>query len=659
MHDGSNDFWWNKNNVPLHQKVFSTMRHLEKQHQSRLEEYYIFLNQYSSQPQRGSSLGTTPFQYGRMSGKQPTKRIRYNMIRSAIDTLSSLAASDRPRPVVLTEDGTATRMRQAGYLSKFLLGVYNANKVYENGPVVFRDAGLFGWGMYKVGVGSDGNIKIKRVYAGEIFWDLVDAYQGEPRSLHHRWWIPRAVAMKNWPSMKVEIAKCQSYTDLRRDQTTSQEDFIEIIESWHLPSMEGADDGVHTICIQHANILVEEWEFSFFPFAGYRWGDPVYGLEAEGAAAMLAGHQVAVNTHLANMEEAIGRFSVPRVWIDSASNVSFEMIDNRIGGIFRYDSAGQPPQFQTPSALEAGWVEQTRWYITSGFEMLGISQFAVGGQPPESISSGTAMREFSDQVNARWKYYQQKYEQMFIDMANMVYCFAAREYKNGNDIKSTVRGRNFIQKIKFSEVNIEKDKFELTVMPTSMLPKTPGARYATLKEYYSDGMISKEEVLELAEIPDLERVTSLASASLEDIDITIDKMLFDNIPESQLPEDLQQEAEGATPEEKEYIYADYYYVPPEPMQNLRAGQRRVAQAWAKYRWTDVPKARLDLLIRWNNDVEQMLQPQMPVVPGGPALTPQLPPGQGLGSAPDGAMNNSVSTGGPQMPPFNAPPAQQG
>jgi hypothetical protein len=296
---------------------------------------------------------------------------------------------------------------------------------------------------------------------------------------------------------------------------------------------------------------------------------------------MLAGHQVAINNHLQNMEEALMRFTVPRVWIDSASNVSFEMLDNRIGGVFKYDSAGQPPIFDTPRALEAAWVDQTRWYIQSGFEMVGISQFSVGGQPPQGINSGTALREFSDQVNSRWRYYQYKYEDLFTQLAKIVFSLAKQEYEKGNDIKSTVRGRNFIQKIDFSQVNLDENLFEISVMPTSMLPKTPGARFATLDEYFAKGYISKEEVLEMAEIPDLERANSLGAASLDDIDMMIDKMLFDEIPDHEIPEDLMRIANQAdNDEDRESVLANYYYIPPHPMQNLEAAKRRIATAWA-------------------------------------------------------------------------------
>lgn len=641
------EFWWETSKTPLHEKVFCTMEALSREHEPRLREYFIYMNQYASQPQRGSNhLGMTPFNYGRVS-YNPTKRIRCNVIRSALDTLTALAASDRPRPMALTEDGTASRMRQAAYLNKFFLGIFNRNKVYENGPIVFRDAGLFGWGTYKASVDTTSNIKIRRIHAGNLFYDHVDAAGGEPRSLHHRDWISRAVAMKTWPKRRHEISQCDAYVERTRGiAQTNHEDFLEIVESWHLPSVRGAKDGRHTICLNKTVLLDEEWVHEFFPFASYRWGDPITGYESEGAAAMLAGHQIAINNHLANMEEALKLVSVPRIWIDSASNVQVEILSNEIGALYKYDSTGVPPVFQTPTALAPDWVEQTRWYFSNALETLGISQFSVNGAPPAGIESGSALREFSDQVNSRWRYYQQKYEQLFVDLARIVFCLAKEEYKNGNDISATARGRTFIQKIKFSEVDIDEDMFELTVMPTSMLPKTPGARFATLDEYYSKGYISREEVLELAEIPDLERATSLASASMEDIDITIDKMLFDEIPEREIPDDLREEAAGGTKDEKAAIYAELYYLPPEPPQNLAMGIRRMEQAWAKFRHTDLPRARLDLLTRWVQDAKEMMTPPEPVEPMGPAMQPEEAPGQGFGSLPD---DMNPASGTPAIP----------
>jgi len=651
-------FWWAPTTQARHDLVTATMRGLEKQHTSRLHEYWVFLNQYSSQPQQGAAgVGPTPFNYGRYTNP-PTRRIRYNLIRTVIDVLVSLAATDKPRPVVLTENGTASRARQAGYLAKYFLGVLTQNKAYDLGPVVFRDAALFGLGVLKVGTNRSGNLVIERVYPGELFFDLVDAYRGAPRSAHHRWWISRAVALKNFPGQAAQIKQAPAYADKVRGRVPqTHEDFIQVVESWHLPSYPGSDDGLHTICLETATLVSEPWKHDMFPFATLRWGDPVTGYEAEGIGSQLAGHQIAINNHLANMEEALNKFTVPRVWIDSASNVTIESLDNRIGAVLKYDGAGKAPIFETPHALEAAWVEQTRWYISSAFEMVGINLGLVDGRPPPGVESGTAMREFADQAAARWRYYQQKYENLFVDLSRIIFMMAKDQYDNGNDIGINVKGRSFIEKINFSDVNIQDDMFELSVMPTSMLPKAPGARFATLDEYFAKGYISREEVLEQAEVPDLQRATSLAAATLEHIDITIDKMLFDKIPESDYPDSLREAMAAADSDtEREQIEASYYYIPPVAMQNLESASKRMVQAWNKYYYTDIPLARVELLSRWVQDAKEIMTPPQPM-PGtegmpGMANQPEGPPVSGLGLV---STNNELSQAASGMSPPAMPP----
>jgi hypothetical protein len=628
-------YWWEQGDgiTKTHDRVFDTVRFLDKEQAYKSRDTLRNVRLYGSLPVYGlspSAFATT----------DPTKkkRIKVNVVRMVVDTAVAHVAKERPRPSPMTDGANYRLQKQARDLGKFVLGVFQANKVYEHGPAVFRDGALLRAGFFKACIADSGkNIEIERCFIDELLWDDAEAYDGNLYQLHHRKFVPRHVALKLWPKHAKAIQEAPEPPT--RDGALAYKnlaDHIEVIESWKLPTGDDCCDGCHCICIPTATLLCEEWSHSWFPIAWFRWSEPVRGLFGDGIGDMLTGLQVSINKHLEVIEQSLDYASIPRVFVEENSEVVSAHINNLVGAVVKY-SGSQPPLFSTPQ----GVIGQDRWQfllweIQSAFDQAGVAQMqATGELPPGLNQSGKAIREYSEQVAERFSVVQRSYEDMYVQLARIVIGLGRDIYaaKSGKSLDAKVRGRRFIERVKFADINIEDDQYELQIWPTSMLPKTPSARYQQIDEWVQAGYLSKEEGMRLMDMPDLDDAVSLITAAIDDIDQAIDDMLYRD------PDELaESELNDMDDDERETAVADMVYEPPEITQALELGKKRMLAAYLRGKRSGVPQARLGLLLQWIADADALLkqgsqsvfqtisgsgQPQMP--PGAPQVAPQLVP----------------------------------
>jgi hypothetical protein len=130
-------------------------------------------------------------------------------------------------------------------------------------------------------------------------------------------------------------------------------------------------------------------------------------------------------------------------------------------------------------------------------------------------------------------------------------------------------------------------------------------------EWQDRGWLDKSEAMQLMDLPDLENATALATAPLEYIDMSIERMLEDGVP-----------------------------LRPEKWVDLKTARMRVAQALMRAQIQGVPEARWQLLAtyldacnRQLQEADQQAQAAAQPPPGAPGTAAPSP----LAGAPPGAM----------------------
>lgn len=598
--------WWQKGDAPKHESAFSAVRWIERHQAYKLEALRAFISLYGNR----RVLGLDPGSYAGDDQKR-RRRPRLNICKSATDTVTAKIAKERPRPRPVTDGGDYSLQRAAKQLGKFIDGVFYANKVYDQAPSVFRDGCIaaVGW-MHGWGDRDAAEVKVERVFPGEMVWDDAEAYNGMPRTLYRHRYLPREVAAGRWHKKRLDVERAPAAKSGM--VAIHRADMIEIVESWHLPSAPGADDGAYIACTPNATLESRKWKRGGFPFAMFFWSDPVMGLAGDGLVEQLAGIHVSLNKHIEAVESLLGLWGKVWVFVSGAANVSKQHLTNELDTIITYDG-DKPPTISAPSVVPPDLRQQIALLLEEGYALAGISQMSARAQKPAGLNSGAALREHADIESDRFATTHQAYEQLFLDIAEIVIDEAEELYAGHIDVQARAPGRKFVESVKWGDVSLKRNQYELTMYPTSMLPKTPAGRFAMVQEWIQAGFVSREEGMRLMDMPDLDEAQSLWTAFMDDIDALIESFLHDAPLDGDEVDDL--------------------YDPPEAIQFLEWGVNRMKSAYLRGKHEGVPQERLSLLLRWMQEAQalatpppQPMQPGAPPAsPGGPAEMPQ-PPG---------------------------------
>ena len=611
-------FWWQSKKDP-HLAIDKYITVLRDDQTDFYNDLNTYVGLYGGRPLNNSD---DSFKY-----RNNRPRLTFNIIHSLCQAATAKIAKHRPGVSFLTSGGDWSQRRKAKNLNKFMQGQIYSTKAYSIAQKAFLDACIVGTGAIKVLV-EHGKTKLERVPLIELTVDGAEAGTGEPRQMFQTMLVSRHVLAAKFPKLKKQIlAVVQDSGDDFEDES-KYSDLIKCHESWHLRSGPESSDGRHIISIESATLLDEEYENEDFPFVFIRWTESPVSFWGNGLAKEIKGIQVEINKLLAQIQEQM-HLGTPKVFIEDSSKIVNAHLNNRVFGAIRY--RGTPPQFFVPRTVSGEMFQHLDRLVSQSYEMTGISQLSAQSKKPVGLESGRALREFSDIESERFMVVGQAYENVFIELSRQLIELVKELAKKGDGYTSVSFSQNSgVEKINWSDVNMEEDEYIMRIQPIGSLPQTPAAKLASVTEMHMNGMFTKEEAHQLLEFPDLDRSNKLKNAHIELIDKIIDDMVDGN-----------------------------KYTPPEPYLNLELGIERVQQSYNLGKIEGVPEKKLELLRRWiaqavslTDNAQKPQQPGM-MMPdaGGPiGMPPGMPPGMpGMPPGPPMGMPPGPPMPGPPMP----------
>ena len=130
------------------------------------------------------------------------------------------------------------------------------------------------------------------------------------------------------------------------------------------------------------------------------------------------------------------------------------------------------------------------------------------------------------------------------------------------------RGRKTVfQRVRWKQAQLDDDDYRVTADPASSLPLQTSARFTTLQEWFSAGLIDRQQFLHLSNVPDLESFTSMELAPMEKI--------LDDIEE---------------------IIEDGKQTTPRPTDDLALTIKLMTQAANKFERQGAPEDRIDMIL---------------------------------------------------------------
>jgi hypothetical protein len=560
----------------------------------------------------------------------PVGKIGLNVIRSCVNSAQAKIGKNKVKPTPVTNDGDWELQRKAKLLDLFGQGTFYSTKYHKKAPLVFRDGALFGTGAMKtvpqINEEDPGRSYIlsERTFINELKIDDADAMSGEPRNLYQEKAIARDVAFALWPDFRESIMKADPVENAFIDVHIAHTDLIQIVEAWHLPSCPGAGDGKHFLGFKNATIEYKEWKRDSFPFAWFRWDDPLLGFFGTGIAQELADIQYEINFLLQRIQEAFRLLGAPCIFVERGSEFPIEQLSNVVGNVYVY--TGSPPTVAAFQTIHPEVFAHLDRLYSRAYEIVGISQLSAQSKKPSGLDSGEALREYNDIESERFVIVGQDYEQLACDTFELQ-IEAAREIAEKNDGNFAVRvhgrrhGRRFVEEIDWADIDMARDQYQLQVFPTSSLPTEPAGRRQEISERIKLGMMTPDEALDQMDLPDTEAANSLALAARHDLE----EMFW------------------------RFFYADdnkVKYSPPEPFQDLKLGLKLGQTRYLQAKNAGVPDERLELARRWMSDAKAMDDKANQPPPGAPmpgAPPPGMPPG------PPGAQPQAPTGAPPPLP----------
>lgn len=525
--------WYNIKKGDVHGSINQLMRKIQENQIYRRAENLMWARLYGSV----DIMGLSPTTYSRPNPITQGTRPKFNVVASCIDTLAAKISKNRPRAFFLTDGADWKLQNKAKKLQKFVDGQFHAAGVYQQTEKSFVDACAFGTGLVKV-FSQEGKIMVERIIPDELIVDDAEALYGNPRNLYQRKLVDRDMLINLFPKFKSQIMDLPKPNDEFGYYNVTDADYVEVIEGWHLPSGQKSKDGRHVMSIQNADLVNEEYTRLKFPVAKMVFRERLAGYYGQGVSEIIMGTQVSINRILRNNDISQYLHAAAAWLVEENSAVVSAHLNNDIGHIIKY--RGIPPELKTWAAAHPEMYAQIDKHIQRAYEEVGISALSAASAKPAGLDSGKAMREYNDIESERFAKLGQRWEQFHLDIASLMLDEAKAISIEYPQMSVLVKSGGFTESIKWSEVNMDEDKYQLQTFPTSQLPRTPYARMQYVTEMQNSGFIDPETAQELLDMPDVEQFSNLKFAGRKVIRETIQKMMDSGDYEAPEPfQDLQ------------------------------------------------------------------------------------------------------------------------
>lgn len=511
--------WWESDRGQAHEELEGVTRVLLERQAYRHSENVRNMKLYGNT----DYIGLSGFLYAQPNPITAANRITWNVIQSCVDTAAAKIAKNKPLPKFLTDGGDWELQQKAKNLSKFMAGSFYLARTVESSQAAFTDAGVFGTGLKKITPDFVRKcVRSERVNPDEVLVDDAEAWYGDPREMHQKKTVSKWALTERYPEHRAAIEALQpEATPFNYVSTQGFVDMVTVWESWHL----GFDKkpGRHCIWIKGATLLDEEWKWKKFPFAKMVFNPRLIGFWGQGIPDMIVGIQIEINKILRHIQTSFHLNSAP-FWVKEASSGTPKThFTNEIGRIMEYK--GVAPELKVFATVHPEMFQHLESLYRRAFELVGISQLSAQSKKPSGLDSGAALREFNDIETERFALVGQRWERFHMDEAELHLLAAKDIAEKFPDFTVPARSKDDVEFIRWKDVQMDEDAYQLQVFPVSSLPREPAARTQVVAEWAQAGFIDPDTTMELMDLPDLSQYRSTRLARRRLVEKVVQEIL--------------------------------------------------------------------------------------------------------------------------------------
>lgn len=447
-----------------------------------------------------------------------------NTTQSIVDTVVSKHAEAETKATFDTEDGNFEDHMKAQDLDKFVFGEsYRLDLGYKK-ELAFRNACVDGDGYLKF-ISHNGMVSVYNVLAMEILYDEAACLGGgEPTEMYHRRYVPRAWAMSHVEEFLGAGASKEDIMRIREEIASLPNeipayfwpgvdmDMVKLVEGWHLPALEDKSDGRHIIVC--GSILLNrdntEWKHDCFPFARIRWSPARMGAYSTSLVKQLSPLQLELNKMMRRIQHSLHLMSVPRIWQSSSTKVSPEY-DNLIGNVYKF--TGPKPEIDTAPSVNPELYAQADRIRERMYEQARQNPMQ-SGQMPSRFDSKPALREATEIADQPHAWIGKNWQRFSMDCAKQIIRVAREIVAERGKYVAFGRAKDLVERIDFSECDMEDNRFVMRPEPTSLLPTTPTGKRIVIQDLMDHNLFTDPaDAWEmLGGMPDVDAVISRKTA---------------------------------------------------------------------------------------------------------------------------------------------------
>lgn len=556
---------------------------------------------------------------------------------------AKLAGQQKPKVQFVTSDSDWQTKRKSKKLDRFVegqfmqsVGVYG--DVWQLMLRVFLDACVFptGGAVKTFADEDDGRVSYERVFTWELFVDPLEARYGQPRNLFHVFPYDRDELIARFPEKKEALERAAEYEEEGEAEwvgTRRVSNQIKVCEAWRLP-FSSSKPGRHVITVEDETLVDEEWTRNEFPFIWIHWAKHLVGSDGTSLVEEISSISDAVNDTVQRMQDSHTRTSMGVLSFEEGSVREEDLRANEDGINLRVKpGATMMPTYVAPVPFGPANVQFLEMNVDKLHDVSGVTEMLSSGDKPTGLTAAVAIRATEDIQSKRFSVIYRAYEEAFVSLARQTIACVRELAQVHKDFASRWSGKGFMRSIKWSDVDLEDDRYVIQIYPVGEVKNTPADRLQLIQELNAAGKVSDDALLQTIQYLDSAKELESVSRQRELIESYIDQWL-DATPEA--------EQEGK-----------FRYRPPIPwMPSLPDALVQVAQAYLEAEMDEVPDFNKDFFLRFMQEVDLEIQKKEARAAANAAGKPMQPAPSGQDMGADGMPLP------PPAPPAPPPPMLQ-
>lgn len=473
-----------------------------------------------------------------------------NFTRTIVDALVARVADDRPAVHVSADGADWGQRRKARKLDQVTEGEIEARGIPQSMDMLTKDALVTPAGLLEI-VPDGGRIVADRVPVEEFLYDEREARYGKPRRAHRLMLVSRDVLLDKFGDDATRRHAIMTAKKPQRRSTDPEgyddgdSDMVEVAKSWHLPSGPEADDGKFFLSLSTGILDEQDYKRDRIPIVILQWAKPRRGLLGATLVDELLNLQRQVNRLAASLQQNSAATASLKIFVRRGAEVAKKKLVGDRPHYVEVDDIGRDVQYLAPQPFSPGHLEFLQWLKQQMYEVSGVSELMAQGKNPLGAgASGAALNEIFVQDTIRFSQFSKAIAQAWKEVAELI-IWAAQDLAEEPEFReSTVRVKRHgvLKSIKWGDVDLEADRYELHLEASGYLPNTRGGKMQAIEQLIAAGMLDPRWAMSLIEFPDIKRAMVIQNAPVEWA-----LWAMDEIEDADLTEDGEVDEKTAAP----------------------------------------------------------------------------------------------------------------